>query len=236
MKQVVAREHHFFFQKHRVIEFDDVFNEKQLAILLEEVDSALAARLQTEPEKISHQTSLALYMAGRDLWRHNMTLRKIICHHQLGKIAADLVQQTSLRIGFDQLLPSRAPTSNVIENKDGLAQLLEKTQSLNDYSHLQGTACGLMICLKSDESISEEDQVSVFSKKAGNVVFFDADLPVDFSKLENHSRSRYLLIAYTLANSMYILKENDPHGHELKHIGYSFGECLNEKLNPFVYR
>ncbi|QLH36192.1 MAG: hypothetical protein HWD61_08680 [Parachlamydiaceae bacterium] len=45
-----------------------------------------------------------------------------------------------------------------------------------------------------------------------------------------------MLLAFADFRTVYILNENDPHTHTLKHLGYVFGDKLSDKLNPIVYR
>jgi len=47
---------------------------------------------------------------------------------------------------------------------------------------------------------------------------------------------RYLMLVYTHPTAIYYLEEKDPKTHHLKSLGYVFGDRLNDKLNPIVYR
>ena len=90
--------------------------------------------------------------------------------------------------------------------------------------------------VKAEEVIPVVEAYSIFAKKAGNAVFFTPELPIDFSKLITDDSHRYLLITYTHSTAIYYMEENDPQTHVPKSLGYVFGDRLNDKFNPIIYR
>lgn len=242
MKFAVASEHRDFFRKNHAIEFEGLLSSDQILKIKSEVDAALAVRLKIDEQKLSHEPPYKLFNVGRDLWRSQEHSPKInAAHRDLAQLAAELLEQRTIRLGYDQLLPS-LPKRHLHQTNENRAfvQLFQKTYTLNEISCLQGILCGVMLCLE-DEQVpgiqeSEVQNIEIFSKVAGNCVFFHPDVPIDFNLLCSDVRRRYLLIVYTQSRATYILNEVDPHGHALKHLGYTFGDPLSDKLNPIVYR
>lgn len=235
MKFAVASEHREFFQKERVIEFDALLNEKQLPQLLSALDEALAERLSIPINDIEGLSPGKLFMAGRDLWRANPLVKKLVAQKQLAEIASELIEQKPLRLGYDQLFPELRGRTYQSSVSDAYHQLLNTHLTLNEVSSIDGVLCGLMLCLKGDGTGPAEPK-TVFSNMPGNGVFFSPDAPLDFQHLTKHPLQRYLLIVYSRKSSFYKLNEQDPHTYALKHLGFSFGERLSDKSHPTIIR
>lgn len=242
MKYAIASEHRDFFQKNGAIEFDELFNEEQLSQLMASIPQTLQARLKVSPDKFEKISTEKQFYAGRDLWRDSPVLKKLITHNRLAEIASELVQYKPLRLGYDQYYPP-VPSSKIMmaEERQGYSDLMGKEISLNEISSLQGILCGLMICLEGNNTTEpaadpEAMQVNIFASKAGNGVFLAPDKRIDFGKLRTLPSQRYLLVVYTSPTTIYILREDDPHTHALKRLGYVFGDKLSDKLNPIIYR
>ncbi len=229
MRFAVAREHRDFFNKQGTVEFEGLLNAKQLVELVAAVDSTLALRLNIQASELSLQSSNALFMAGRDLWRANNAVKKIVMQRQFAELAIELIHKKTLRLGYDQFFPDGA-----------VAVLPGDSQNLLEISCLQGVQCGLMLCLRGAltpvepvEPVEEDCTPSpLFSRQAGSGVFFNPEAPLNFQR----SVGQYLMIVYTSTSSVYLCKRTDPHANALKQYGYAFGDKLNDKCNPIVYR
>jgi hypothetical protein len=229
MKISIAKEHKDFFEKEGWIEFEELLTSSQLNQFNQAIDFALKAKLNTTPEKIKRMTQEELYAAGRDLSRHEETLRKLVTQPKLAEIASSLVGIRPLRLGYDQLLPPFIPSLF----QDLTPQTYEKY--IDNASTLEGTSCvkevavGLIICLGPDD-----DEENLFNK--GSIIFFNPQAPLDLVRLKSHPDQRYLLIVYTESLANYILQVDDPHTHDLKNLGYVFNDKLRDKTHPIVYR
>lgn len=233
MKFALASEHQDFFNKNRLIEFEELLTASTLERINESIGQALAEKLKVTPSEIKKQNSEKLFSAGRDLWRVNEQLRKSVLNPQLAEIASLLVNTHPLRYGYDQYLQgvhSHQPSQ--LENS--YASFLHEPRTLLQTSCVTDIACGLMICLSSSMESTTSD--GVFSFMPGSGIYFSPEYPINYPALETLLGGRYLLICYVHSGSQYYLEENDPHTHELKHLGYVFGDRLNDKLHPIVWR
>lgn len=242
MKFAVASEHREFFRTNHSIEFEGLFSAGQMLKLKTEVDEILATRLKTDIHRLAHEHSYKFFNAGRDLWRSQVQSSKInAAYRYLAEIAAELLEQRSIRLGYDQLLPSfpKRHLHPSMENR-AFIELYQKTCTLNEISGLRGILCGIMLCLEGEQALGSQEpevqNVEVFSKVTGNCVFFHPDSPLDFTQLCSDTRYRNLLIVFTHPKSAYFLNEADSHAHHLKHLGYTFEDPLADKLNPIIYR
>ena len=242
MKYAVASEHRDFFNKNGAIEFDGLLNQEQLSQLGASVNEALSAKMKVPPEKLDKEHSEKQFSSGRDLWRHSPALKKLISHNRFAEIASELVQHKPLRLGYDQYFPKASRHGVKSGERHDFADLIEKEKTLNDISCLQGVLCGLMICIDGEKTVEpalnpeEAPQVDIFASKAGNGVFFSPEKLIDFGKLRGLPGHRYLLVVYTESTTLYVLRDDDPHTHALKRLGYVFGDKLSDKLNPIIYR
>lgn len=230
MKFAVAREHREFFEKNQVIEFEELIQEEQLKELKKAIQDAVKSRfhgkrgIQLSPEQ--------LYMAGRDLWRVSPVVKSIITHRRLAEIAAELSDQRILRLGYDQLLPGLSGQSQQ-SHEESYAKLLLEPHRLTEISCVQGIACGLILCLQAPESSADSEGLPL---QSGSGVFVSPQALIDFPALSRLDGALYLLIVYTQATAVYVPCKADPHVHDLKEIGYVFGDKLLDKRNPIIFR
>lgn len=239
MKFATAKEHRDFFQKNGWIEFDEFLSADQLDLTNSAIDRVLAERLNKTPAELRFASSEDLYLQGRDVWRMNPQLRKLVTQTRFAEIASDLIEKKPLRLGYDQLLPTRNKDQKMDDSKHVYATFLEQTANLEAVSCLRDVSCGLVLSLgASQEGVSElaSEGIDIFPRKAGNVIFFRPDAPVKWDNLYTHQGERYYLIVYTQATAHYILQPHDPHTHALKRLGYIFNDRLKDNLHPIVYR
>lgn len=228
MKLATDKAHRDYFYKNGNIEFDSIFNPAQVNEMNEAIDTILCKSLATQPKKLSTKDAGQLFREGRDLWRKDESIQKLLLNKRLAEIAVELMEVRSLRMGYDQLLLTESK-SVMSDPKDPYHQFLLQTGTLQERSCLTPVICGLMICLK--PALAGEPN-PLFSNTAGNVVFFKGDLPLDLSFLTYAEEGRYLLLSLVDPRTVYILNEKDPQTHALKRLGLVFGDRLTDKLNP----
>lgn len=236
MKQAIDSSHREFFQKNAFVEFENLLSEKQLDQMTQGILEACKKRLHIYKSAIPPAT---LFQEGRDLWRSSSNLQKIVTKKQLAEIAAELLEQRSLRLGFDQYLPS-LPIDRFVQNEkcsDSYTTFLSKELTLNHVSCIQGTLCGLAICLKAPEN-PPDHSLSIFSPHRGSGIYFKADLPIDFKVLAGQDLrgADYLLITYAHPSSVYVFQPEDPQTHYLKKLDFVFGDKLSDKTHPTLIR
>lgn len=245
MKFAVSQEHRSYFQKNHAIQFEDLISLRRLKEPLLAIEQTLTNRLKIKREQLDQQTSQALYMGGRDLWRSNEQIKRITFSSRLAEVAYDLVQSKPLRLAYDQFFQGISPAM-VRVNRNSYTNLFHQPHTLAEVSCCQKVICGLMLCLSnenpdsdegSDEEISENPEgLNIFPTTPGNGVYFSPYFPIDFLDLCRKQQCRYLLIVYTHFHSFYVKEERDPHVHDWKRLGYLFGDKLNDKFNPIILR
>lgn len=245
MKFAIEGDHRQFFKKNQTLEIQGLLTENQLKEWNTQIEKSLAERLNTTPYKLSQELPSKIFSSGRDLFRSGDYLKKSILNSQFAEIASDLIEFRPLRFGFDQYYKTAPENLKDKEAFNPYKTLTELPRTLNEITCLQEVLCGLMICLSSEEVESSETdesaetqeiKTSIFSKKAGNAVFFSPEALIDFNDLVSSKKASYLCLVYTHSLCIYFLEENDPQTHAFKHLGYVFGDRLNDKLNPIVYR
>jgi hypothetical protein len=145
-----------------------------------------------------------------------------------------------LRLAYDQLIVPPFIHLTTFKDHSPYSKLIQKKISLQSMSSIQGIVCGLMLCLSSSNEshcdLEEEIKPHCFSLKAGNGVYFTSNAEIDFPSLVERQGQRYLLIAYTKKTMIYVVQPEDPHAHDLKKLGYSYGDILTIKHHPVVYK
>lgn len=85
---------------------------------------------------------------------------------------------------------------------------------------IQGLVCALFICLDGDNTMH-----AIFAEPFADL----ATLPLDPQK-------RYFVIGWAEEKAMYRLEPKDPYTHQLKKLGYVFGDRLKEQWHPTLIR
>ncbi len=215
MRFAIASEHLDFYRKHQHIEFDELLTPAEIEPLKQAVEELLSKRLKKLPET---RNPRELFMAGRNGWQDNPVIQKVTQNHKLAEIAANLFNQKSLRLAYDQLLCTRVIPGVVFTTP----------HTLQEISCFQPILGGLIIRLSSDLHIP-----TFFPKNPGSGVFFSADFLLALPTFFQTPNQTFLLIAYAPEKSVYVLEKNDLHTHALKREGYVFGDLLR---TPLVYK
>lgn len=243
MKHFVAPEHLNHFRKHQIIELEGLFTSEQSVQLFQKVEQTLLERLKIPPHLLETLSPYKKFLAGRDLWRNDMAIRKTVTNHNFLETVATLTDQSILRMGYDQYIPTMASDSQKLdENYTGL---FNRQCTVEMISCLQGIVAGAIILLKGEPQLTEQTEQaeqaepvdqSILPSKPGNVVIFGAQADLDFSQLLKSYNQEYLLVTFTERKSVYVYREADPNTHFLKNLGYNLSDRLNDRLHPIVYR
>ncbi|MBS0648579.1 MAG: hypothetical protein JSS10_05060 [Verrucomicrobia bacterium] len=217
MRFKITGDHRKVLEKQKFIEFEDVFSLDQIDEASSHVDQVLTQRSRG---LIDTQSPPELFQVGHDLWRDDKTLQDLVCNRGLAQLAAQLFEQKTLYLAFDQALrttrrcgfPSLAPTT------------------LQRKSCIQPLTGAVLIRLSGESHPS-----SMLPKKRENVVLLSPDLLVPWEMFFQEPDQSFLLIAYASAKALYVLEKNDPHVHLLKKMGYVFGDRLNSEHHPVLY-
>lgn len=239
IKLAIAKEHRQYFEKHQFLELEGILSESQANLLRRDIRGAMSKYVSLNKQVEAEN----FFAAGRDLWRKNKSVAKVAKEKTLAAIAAELMRVKFLRLAYDQYLPAFPEETNSLAKSfsdadSGYVCFLQKKNTLQELSCIQGLVCGLIICLSSSQNLEEEqaNEDAPFPKKAGNVVFFSGQKVIDFSELEKRAGQEFILIAYADKSAVYAYNENDSHLHAFKQLGYVFGDRLNDTLNPVLFR
>jgi len=229
MRYASSKEHREFFKQNHFITFEDLLNSGEIATIQEEI-----GRFFMEREPFT-----STYMDAHDMFRKSDVIKKVVLRTKLAELAAGLTKIAPIRIGYDQLFLS--PPSPPDQQ---LPPAFTQNLTLSEATGIDGLACGLMLNLSSTSpseelttpSLEEElPSLSPFPSKQGSGIFFTPDIPLILSDLFNSPCQDFLLIVYTEKRALYRLEENDPHTHELKKLGYIYGEQLKNTTHPIIF-
>ena len=101
MRFKVTGDHRKVLEKQKFIEFEDVFTLDEIETASKHVDQVLGKRAK---QLIDTQSCVELFHEGRDLWRDDAVLKNFICNRGLAQLTAQLFQQNTLYLAFDQAL------------------------------------------------------------------------------------------------------------------------------------
>lgn len=247
MKFSLAKEQRDFFEKHGLLEIEGLISSSQLEVLNSCVLKVMKKEAALQRRTVASVDPQDYFLAGRDLWRENPEIKKIIFHKCFSEIASELNFRAPFRAGSDQFIP-QGFTSNA-------------NDSLNDGSSFQGIVFGYIICLKSSslevskvseipefiensensentESPEDSDNPphSPFSMIPGHVVFVHPHFPVDYFLLKQRTGCEYIFVTLIKEKSVYFYRESDIQTHYLKKLGYVFGDRIREETHPIIYR
>jgi hypothetical protein len=218
MRFKVTGDHRKVFEKQHFIEFEDLFSIEQIEEAAKHVDQVLGQKAR---QLIDTQSAQELFKAGRDLWRSDETVRAFVCNRGMAQIAGQLFDKKALHLAFDQALRTALrpgfPSAN--------------PASLQKKSCIQPLAGAALIRLSGDSC-----PAPFFPKKRENIVLLAPDLTLPWEIFFQEPNQSFLLIAYAPAKALYVLEKNDSHVHDLKKLGYGFGDSLNATHHPILYK
>lgn len=236
MKFAITADQRQYFHQHQLLELESLLTAPQIKSLTSAIEASVFKKKDSPTVKYINLPVDELFMAGHDVWRTDPVVAKIVTDVNYAEIAGELTSSRLLRLGYDQWFPSNPVEPRKSSEKSAYYKMLSKTVSLRNVCCLQGVRCGLMLCLSDSNVTSDIPYEGVFSHIAGNGVFIAPERGIDFSTLLHRPGQQFLLIVYTEKTALYTMQEGDPHVHELKRLGYVFGDRLNDRLNPIIYR
>jgi hypothetical protein len=164
---------------------------------------------------LGNSSAKTRFLQGRDLFRQGEDFKKVILPRKVIELAQEIVPTRPMRLCLDQLLDAGAPIQN---------------GSLQSLFCVQGIKIGVLIALQDQEALS------FFPKKAGDVQFLSPDRRISFKQISEVETGSFLLICFGEANCVYIRNMRDSHLHELKKLGYTYGDKLQDATHPIVCR
>ncbi|MBT3394180.1 MAG: hypothetical protein HN411_03610 [Waddliaceae bacterium] len=212
MKHDIVTEQRDFFYNKGYIEFEGIITTTQA----DDIRAAVAETLEQRRDGEERYRNSS-YCAGRDLWRDNESIKKIVKSKKIAEIVVLLTNKKTIRLAYDQNVTAKTP-------------LVAEGASLTELSALQGVIAGAMLCLKPDTT---EEAPEYFPKEKGSAVLFRDDFIMTEKPAGN---GIYHYIVYCEETTVYIYNENDENCHTLRALGYDYGDALRNEYHPLLLR
>ena len=195
-----------FFGEHGLLELEGILETEQLAPL---------------------GTSLLSTVSGRNSWKKDPSLKKLLHKIEAGKLFSSLVRKTPIRIAYTQVI-----------TKKHLAELPEGTPSLEEMSSIFPILGGALLCTRAPTFSKEEEQKlpNLLEQTPGSVIFLSKDAPLPLKELATQENYLGLLVVFGPGSLRYKLSPLDPRTHDLKRIGLAFGDLVPEGEAPSIHR
>ncbi len=222
MNPLISSQQAYFFNHHGYIELEEILSSDECDEVQEHIDAALFSRLKSSLSRIPPKE---LYAHGRDLWRAKEALKALLLSKRMTALALGLSNKPSLHLACDQWIPSQTWPHSV---------------KSKDLFSIQGLAC--IYFVRMTEPSESETAAATFGlepgliplpAKRGSLLAVNPNLLLNLPKLSLHEANLYA-VAYALPRAVYCHNGNDPCNHELKALGYNFGDCLTHVHHPLV--
>jgi hypothetical protein len=227
MKFAPAKEHRAFYAQHGWVEFEGLIESEEVEKINHEIDQILYRRMEMTEKFIAKAPAQEVFMHGHDLWRESLPLQRLCCRRSHAQISVDLFGTPLIRLGSDQLFPGAWKSSS------------EAPLSLLALSSFQDVIGGIVFCLRGGYHHDRGQiprPITPYPCAPGNAIFFPGHIPLELSTLLAAREDRYLMVVYTPQKTLYLRREEDPHNHALKRIGYGFGDHLDNERHPMILR
>jgi hypothetical protein len=217
MRFKITGEHRKVFEQQRYIAFDDLLPKSLVEEAAAGIDALLSSRLR---RLITAASPQELFKVGHDLWRQDPTIRRLVQNRALAQVAGELMKKTGLVLAFDQSLRT---TSQV-----GFPGA--QPHSLEHSSCIQPLAGAALVRLTGNS------HHSFLPAETTSVMFLAPDFLLPWEMFFQEPHHSFLLIAYAPPKALYLLEKNDPHTHELKKLGYAFGDHVGPPHHPILFK
>lgn len=222
MNPLVSSQQSYFFNHHGYIEFEAFLSPDECEELEKHINAALLAKCKRSPTRIPSEE---LYANGRDLWRVKDFLKNELLSKRFISLALGLTNKTSLCLGFDQWIP---PLN------------WPKSAKTKDLFSIQGLGCVFFIRFSEPE---EGEQIAVtfqrepglipLPSQKGHLLAVQPHLLLNLPRFSSYKASLYC-IGYAMNQAVYFHNLEDPCNHDLKALGYNFGDRLIPARHPLI--
>jgi hypothetical protein len=156
---------------------------------------------------------------GRDLWRTNSALKKLLLSRKMGSILLPLVQENRILLALD--------------HKYSADFYFETPEKIKTNFSIQGISVFLFF------QVSEPPELKPaklghypFCQSIGSILIVKPDLLIAWPK----THSSIFLAAYSDLNSVYIENPRDLAAGALRSFGYEYGDILRNETHPLLQR
>lgn len=147
-----------------------------------------------------------------DAFRQTTQVAKWVRSRAPHLLAMQIFEQKAIRIAFDHFFPEEANATLV--------------QNLLTMSSIQPVIGGLILRLS-----GQKHTESPLPTAIGDVSFFAPTTP-----LPSFQEGAFLVIAYAKEKSQYVFNAQDPFTHQLKRLGYAFGDAVKSDTHPTIFQ
>jgi hypothetical protein len=217
MRFKITGDHRKVFEKQGFIAFENVLPKSLVVEAAAGVDTVLSKRLK---KLIDTASPHELFKVGRDVWRQEGVVSRLVQNRAMAQIGAELFKESRLLLAFDQSLRATATV--------GLIEI--EPMSLAEMSSIQPLAGAALVRLKGGAMPSP-----LLPPLETDVVFITPQLQIPWPLFFQESHHSFILIAYAPAKAQYLLEKKDLHTHELKKLGYVFGDRIRPPHHPVVF-
>lgn len=208
MKLTISSQQREYFETSQVLELEGLFSHADVFSLFENIELVLSERLKCPLEQIRKESPEKLFDAGRDIWRANNVVRKLITSPRLCSLPSILLEEKPVRLAYDIYIE---PTN---------ANFLSPTRPFAEICCIQGVIGGMCICLEGE--------------KEGNIKVFSRDYEID--PMQMFAGKPFLMVVYSRASSLFLRKLEDPMTVPFRALGYRYGDRLLGTINPIVFK
>lgn len=159
----------------------------------------------------------------KDLALHGGAIQKFLFSKKLAQVAFELAGAGPLRYGYDLFFMRSAPPEAL-------------------FTSVSPIEIGVCIALDG-ESTEQKNPLIPFTLRQedlllqkGSVVFFSPSTLFSLKSSTMRADARYLLLVYSGVRAQYLYQPNDPYTHDLKRLGYVFGDRLKSVTHPTLYK
>jgi hypothetical protein len=111
------------------------------------------------------------------------------------------------------------------------AGLFEKKRLRISFTQYGAVSEGV-IPIEQITSMTETCGGCIIDLQTGVTTFYSAQFPIDFGAIQDP----YLLVVFATDKARYRLLESDPYTHQLKRMGYGFGDQITEETHPLIVK
>lgn len=215
-----------FFLKHQILEIEDLLSINEADQLCLKAEALILKRLSQKPLDLA--SNLELWKAGKNLWKDDPVIKKILFRLQFGEMSHFLFKKRPIRLAYAQTL--------FTENTEDC--LFSQNETLPDICCIGPLLGGALLCLRPIENQETETHLlpNLALTKKGRVFFFSDKYPIPFPELFKQKGLRTIILYFSPGKVRYKLEPKDPLTHALKKEGYAFGDLLKEETCPYLYR
>lgn len=213
MKFAITLDQRDHLRKKKYIPFLGLLKNGEIALLNNGIEEALTSYVKNG--------LLSPIFFGRDLWRRSSQVKRIVFSKRLSELAFELLQKKPLRLAYDQIFFEE----NVHAAKPSIRSVYKENISIQAQCCITNLLGLFFFCVKKSLSFNEGD---------GFFILSTATIPLEL--LEMTQGGRFFAIGYADSFSQYLHEPLDLEVHFLKSLGYVFGDKLNDKMHPILFR